>query len=433
MRESIRKLPAFGSVAILLLSTLYLGTANASHLGCGTVITANTTLDGDVGPCAGDGIIIGADNITLDLGRHTVFGTPERGDNAGILLNGRSGVVVTRGTVTDFGAGVVIMGGSGNRVSRVFAHDNIGPLDRSGDLGAGMDIFGSKDNQLTHNHVVHNGPYEGIGVFGAASTGNRIENNLVEFNEILSFPGDGSFFNRDDGINLGLGLTGSSHTTIKNNIIRLNGTHGINACSGTGVPCVTTDNVIEGNIVEQNGLAGSIEGHGINVENILPVTGNSPPVSTRNRVDRNFVRQNAGHGIKVGNSLDNVVRNNRSLGNGQFQFEGEVFDSGGLDLYDVSGVPDCDNNIWRANLYETAWPECTTIGGQQQPESEPFELPIRLIEDLLQQILGPQGADSASTQASSESAPLGSPPDPSTFLTSGPTSFAEVQRAFPTR
>ncbi len=32
------------------------------------MITANVTLDADVGPCTGPGLIVGADNITLNLG-----------------------------------------------------------------------------------------------------------------------------------------------------------------------------------------------------------------------------------------------------------------------------------------------------------------------------------------------------------------------------
>jgi hypothetical protein len=427
-----RSIGAGVGLSLLMLSTPFLGTAEATTVACGEIITQTTTLTSDVGPCSGDGIIIGADNITLDLGRHRVFGTPDKGDNAGILLNGRTGVTVTRGTVTDFGTGVVIMDGSANTVSRVFAHENIGPLDRSGDLGAGIDIFGSRDNLLTNNRIVHNGPFEGIGVFGASSTGNRIENNLVEFNVIVSFVGDSGFFNRDDGINLGSGLSGGSHTTIKNNVIRLNGTNGINACSGTGIPCVTTDNVIERNIVEQNGLLGNIDGHGINVVNILPTPGGSAPSSTRNRIQRNLVQNNASNGITLGLSLDNVIRNNRSVANGSFQFQGEVFDNNGIDLFDNEF--DCDNNIWRGNVYETAVPECTTIGGQQQPESPPFEVPLRLFEDLVLQILGPQSANGATSAQVPQGATAGpSPSDLAALLDSSPSSVAEPQRQFPSR
>src|SRR5262249_12996952 len=83
------------------------------------VITQNTTLKQDVGPCAGDGIRVAADNITLNLNGHKVFGTPGHlHDNVGVHLMGRHGVVVTGGKalaeITDFDAGVAIEGGGGN-------------------------------------------------------------------------------------------------------------------------------------------------------------------------------------------------------------------------------------------------------------------------------------------------------------------------------
>lgn len=60
--------------------------------------------------------MIGADGVTLDPNGHRVFGTEALGDGAGILVQGRTGVTVTNGTVSLFDAGVAILGGSGNRV-----------------------------------------------------------------------------------------------------------------------------------------------------------------------------------------------------------------------------------------------------------------------------------------------------------------------------
>src|SRR5436309_2045718 len=47
--------------------------AGASTALCGATITVTTTLTEDVGPCPSDGITIGASNVTLNLGGHTVF------------------------------------------------------------------------------------------------------------------------------------------------------------------------------------------------------------------------------------------------------------------------------------------------------------------------------------------------------------------------
>jgi len=50
------------------------GQALASHVGCGDTITTDTTLDSDLVNCPNNGIVIGANNITLDLNGHTIDG-----------------------------------------------------------------------------------------------------------------------------------------------------------------------------------------------------------------------------------------------------------------------------------------------------------------------------------------------------------------------
>ena len=60
-------------IAWALLAVLA-GQALANHVQCGDVISQDTTLDSDLIDCPGDGLVIGADGITLDLGGHTVDG-----------------------------------------------------------------------------------------------------------------------------------------------------------------------------------------------------------------------------------------------------------------------------------------------------------------------------------------------------------------------
>ena len=51
------------------------------HVGCGDTITTDTTLESDLVDCPNDGIVIGADNITLDLNGHTIDGDGRRVDS----------------------------------------------------------------------------------------------------------------------------------------------------------------------------------------------------------------------------------------------------------------------------------------------------------------------------------------------------------------
>ena len=57
------------------------GAEAASNVSCGDTITTDTTLHKDLVNCPNNGIVIGADNVTLDLNGHTIDGdgTPAAG------------------------------------------------------------------------------------------------------------------------------------------------------------------------------------------------------------------------------------------------------------------------------------------------------------------------------------------------------------------
>jgi hypothetical protein len=59
---------------VLALGSLALaaGPAHAQPLRCGDTVTQDTTLTADLLDCPGDGLVIGAPGITVDLGGHTV-------------------------------------------------------------------------------------------------------------------------------------------------------------------------------------------------------------------------------------------------------------------------------------------------------------------------------------------------------------------------
>src|SRR4029450_12122301 len=57
------------------------GSALASHVRCGDTITSDTTLDSNLVNCPNNGIVIGADNVTLDLNGHTIDGDATPGEH----------------------------------------------------------------------------------------------------------------------------------------------------------------------------------------------------------------------------------------------------------------------------------------------------------------------------------------------------------------
>jgi parallel beta-helix repeat protein len=106
--------------------------APASHVQCGDTITADTTLENDLVDCPNNGIVIGADGITLDLNGHTVDGNREPVErcprnqpcDVGLLNDGHDGVAVRNGAVREFGAGVVVGRARDNRLVGISSSRN---------------------------------------------------------------------------------------------------------------------------------------------------------------------------------------------------------------------------------------------------------------------------------------------------------------------
>ena len=214
--KPVRRVIVATTTVLLVLGTGLVGAAAGASLACGTVITKDTKLTENIGPCAGAGLIVAANGITLDLGGHTITGNPLARpdqplgplgrDQAGIVLRQVEGVTVTNGTVTAFDAGVAIMGGSRNTVRGIIARDNVnyriltgrdafpedidleaGPFCNFGD---GITAFNSRHNLITGNVTTGNGPFSGISLV-ENSDNNRVAGNQVVDNDVINQSPDG--------------------------------------------------------------------------------------------------------------------------------------------------------------------------------------------------------------------------------------------------
>jgi hypothetical protein len=160
------------AVAAVVVGLLGLGAvpALATNVTCGEVITQDTRLDNDLPNCppeenAGAAIVIGADDVTLDLNGHTIGPGGEilsRGiDNEG----GYDRLTVKDGTVTGYGYPISIVGAADNVVT------NVNSSGRGGLVANGVSGL-----EITRS-VITGGAIGGIVVGG---TGNlRIEDNVV--------------------------------------------------------------------------------------------------------------------------------------------------------------------------------------------------------------------------------------------------------------
>ena len=348
-------------VIAALLVTVLVTPAAAGDLECGSVVTRNTTLRADLGPCPDGGLVVDGDNVTLNLNGHTIFGTGDVGDGAGVLVLDSTKVRVMHGTVRDFDGGVVIQGGGGNAVTHVVAMDNIGQSEghppAPGTLyGDGIAILGSSDNRIAHSVAVNNGPFSGIGVYErsdgdhpsfttAPAERNVLMHNVVEDNISCRVNRDtGALFCDNIGIRLEPGV--GPGIVVRANEVRRNGLDGISMFADTD------ENEISHNVVEGNGFWGAVAGDGIRV------------FGRANEISHNQVADNSAGGISVGRRTGfalgslppSPTGNPRAMANTIVR--NTVTGSGVFDLWD-SNV-DCDENTWRRNV-GTGNQECTTL------------------------------------------------------------------------
>ncbi len=322
-------------------------------LTCGTVITEDTVLGADIGPCGdivsepghtpgGHGLVIGADGVTLDLNGHTIFGLGGAvvlHQAAGVKVDEHSDVTVFGGTVRGFFHGVWVQNGARNTVRDMRSIDNT--------TGNGIVLQNVQDSRVVGNTVVNSGGFGGISVFdGRAadelndlpSRNNTIVNNLVDQAD-----------NRTNTAGISL-EHGPGHRVLNNTVTRSSGDGiilraGSNPLPGSGVilPPVT-DALVSGNAVTRNGLNAAniaVAVAGISLQRNV-ITGRS---ADRNQIVGNRVQGNADHGIYVA-SLNNRIVSNVVRG------------SAVHDLHDANVSPPCDNNLWRSNVFSRSNQAC---------------------------------------------------------------------------
>jgi large repetitive protein len=285
------------ATALLAVALVPLGTAHAASSGCGTTITASTTLRGDLAGCAGDGLVVGADGITLDLSRHTIAGAGTAG-SAGIRLAGHRGVTIRGGTVQGFDTGVALAGADGNRVSGLTVRGNAGRgIDAVG--GSDGNVFdgvvatanGSSGIALTESdrNDVRGATASGNGVTGIlvlTGTANRVERSTVAgnvHNGIVVVEGSTGNVVAGDNISggeAGILLDGADRNTLTLNRLARN---------GDAIVLGGDANTVAGNIVtDPAGCADGCAGDGILV-----------PAGAGNLLTANLVHGAAADGIAV--------------------------------------------------------------------------------------------------------------------------------------
>src|SRR6266540_2953750 len=140
---------------------------------CGQRVTANFVLANDM-TCTTDGFVINADNVTLDLGGHTITG-PGMGpqtwpapqlDTVGVRTGGHTNVTIRNGTISQFSTGIYFVDMEKSRIEDVKSQNN----------RFGFYIHASKENAIRRSTVVGN-------VYGLHLQ--DANDNLVEGNSLI--------------------------------------------------------------------------------------------------------------------------------------------------------------------------------------------------------------------------------------------------------
>jgi parallel beta-helix repeat protein len=313
--------PAIFALAVVGAMLLGGGRASASHVGCGDKITTDTRLDSDLVDCPNNGIVIGADGVTLNLNGHTIDGdgAPAAGCNprkkfcdTGVVAIGHDGVTVRHGSVREFDFGV----GVGNA-----RHARLLGVTSSENRFLGVLIFNSARSLIRDSSILRNG-------LGSGNSGLvlfRSHHNLIERNAV-SRTGDAGLVldesdrnqirqNRLRGIPQGgIAVEGDGNVIARNRVSRSGG--------GILITVLEESGRAVGNVVRRNHVRGA-RAAGIAVD--------PGPGIARTLLARNHVFGAGGAGIHVLDSGTTLTRN-------------EARRNGGLGIYAVPGVIDGGGN-----------------------------------------------------------------------------------------
>ena len=223
---------------------------------CGATIVWNLKLDHDL-TCLGDGLIVGADGIKIDLAGYTITGS---GSGAAVVVTGRTNVTIAGGTVRNFAAGVFVSDSSDIVIKGNEFRQNVDGIDcQAGCVGNTI-----KENEFGDNTAR-----------GIMLRGSSVDNVVKE--------------NTFTGNRVGILLFGATDSTVKENIV-----------SGNIIAGIRVNVLATGNLLKENTVSSNPAG----IEFLRTATGSA----TGNTVVENTLATNA-CGLK-GPLAGNTVRKN---------------------------------------------------------------------------------------------------------------------------
>jgi parallel beta-helix repeat protein len=328
---------------LVLAATAFVSStpAQASHVRCGDVIARDTRLDSDLIDCPGNGIVIGADGITLDLGGHVIDGVQFQSP-VGVDDTGHDGVTIRNGSVQQFATGIALRNTNDSRVTNVrvreafwglalqHAHRNHLAGNEVSESTTAIDLADDAEgNVITHNALTRNAngiflaTHESDDRMRQPPSHNLVVRNVISQNQygiwawfcvFNTFEGNSMDANSEYGVLISFTSSGNS----------VNGNHLTANQEGIAVR-----GQVAATRVFRNRIADSVE-DGIVVDSV-PSSPQSP-----NLVERNVSNGNGDDGIDLDRPGAVVTKNTANF-NSEFGIES------------VPGVTDGGGNKARGN------------------------------------------------------------------------------------
>jgi nitrous oxidase accessory protein NosD len=283
VRTTLISLALILALAVAGLIGLSGGRALAQQVSCGDTITTDTTLDSDLINCPTNGIVIGADNVTLDLNGHTIDGDGTvqscgprcHLEDSGVSFLNHDGITVKDGSIRQFvdglnataarhirllglatsrnrffgitlaaAARVLVRNCSANRTTARERHREGTGLLVTTASGPGLAGRGGPSHhvRIVNSSFRHNA---GDGIRSLETTDSVIKGNLLSGNDLVAFNiyrGRHLQVSRNRVVRNGAGilLDGSRNVIARNRIT--GGRYGVGIDRGTG-------NLLAGNVI----------------------------------------------------------------------------------------------------------------------------------------------------------------------------------------
>ncbi len=144
--------------------------SSVPSISCGQVIDESVVLTSNL-DCKSDGLLVGGDDITINLNGFSVTGPSENSSKIGVMLTNTENVTVQGpGTISDFQAGILSTGGKNNSISEIDFLDN----------HVGVFVTSSIDSTIEDNRLTNNS----IGIVSYSSSNSSIDTNLLKSNDL---------------------------------------------------------------------------------------------------------------------------------------------------------------------------------------------------------------------------------------------------------